>query len=115
LDEAAAAAHRAVQVYKGCIDDVADPNSKQCDRGQADAQGVMGCGFVLAAQYSNAEPWLRPVADRGDDAVRPEVKSASLKAYARVLLEKGDLEPAQAVALRAKQFDEQHPTVRPPQ
>jgi hypothetical protein len=111
LDDAAPFAGRAVRVFKECAEKRSQPKdqAKQCDWWMADAQSDMGFGFVLASQWANAEPWLRPVAERRDNEVRPEVMAATLNAYARVLWKKGDVELAKAVAFRWKQFTEEHP------
>jgi len=110
IDKARAAADRAGAIYRDCIRQ-GGAEAKTCDRRLADVQGIMGSALFNAKQDEAAEPWFKAVVDRPDDAVRPEIMLISLRAYAKLLYERGEVQEGAKVAVRSLRFEEQHPGV----
>jgi hypothetical protein len=108
LAKARDAADHAVAIYRECIDKKGELAST-CDRRLADVQWLMGSVYFNAKEFVEAEPWFKAVVDRRDDAVRPEAMLVSLKAYAALLAWRGETQEATRFAVRAVQFEKDHP------
>jgi tetratricopeptide (TPR) repeat protein len=100
LQAADAAATRAIEFYAKFSG--RHPDCDRCDRDTADVEGILASGYFLARRYADAEPWLRRVIARKDEAVRPEVLRSCLGAQAQILMQRGEWEPAIAIQKRAQ-------------
>jgi tetratricopeptide (TPR) repeat protein len=107
LEQALATANRATAYYEKCKTEPRE--TSLCDRRLADVQGLMGATYFLAKDYDRAEPWLRSVVARKDDQVRPSVMLISITALAKLPMDRGDMDEAKQLAVRAHYFKEKYP------
>ncbi len=97
--------------YKRCIS--AAKHAELCNRRMADVEGMMGSILFNAKRFGESEPWFESVVAREDENVRPQIMLTSLRAYSKILMEKGKVEHATQMVQRAIAFERNHPGATP--
>lgn len=98
---------QAMQFYEQCK---VDPKlAKTCDRRLADVQAFAGVYLFEHHQYTEAEPYLRIVAARADNEVRPMMLEASLIGLAAICFQDGREEESKMIASRAWELRSKYP------
>jgi tetratricopeptide (TPR) repeat protein len=108
IEKAQQTALRADAFYKSCMDNNAEARPT-CDRGLADVEAMMGFFFFNSQRFGESEPWLQRMVAREDEKVRPSFMLLSLRAYAKLLRDRGETEQADRMAQRAVNFERTHP------
>jgi tetratricopeptide (TPR) repeat protein len=98
---------RAVKFYSDCMKDAR--LALTCDRRLADAEGLRGASLFNQHRYTEAEPLLKNVIERTDDAVRPETLIATLMAYESILALRGDAIATQRCLDRLNSLKRRYP------
>ncbi len=88
------------------------PLIRVCDRRLADVQGLYGEYLFNRHRFDFAEPYLRAVVLRANDAVRPEILGSALLALGFICYQRGNFSEAKSLGQRAHLLQEQYPNVR---